>query len=295
MVRRPSGRMQATVLPHEGRVYLDWCHTTNSWVLSHTETHERVSLPPGSWELAFDTDGFCDCVDTGDIEEPEVELDHFLRLELAQTDEGRLLIVGPEDSAGARSKLFLDTHSLQFELRNVDLKLGPTMRDHRLSAACFRRSRCGFMWFFSLVGLYVMLGFEMFGGVASRWAWQSLPTFVRRISPMVGGQVMRSQSFTKQEKQSDMGDRCLPWHSVSSLGLVVLLSGWCSSTSRTGGLQIERHRLASQELLRSVVRLACGDSARQVPLLLDDAFEWRWPRPAGGEHRFALIVKAANH
>lgn len=137
-------------------------------------------LPPGDHEIAWDEEGFgfvVHCRNGDDQEEEEVE--KFLPLQVASTPEGRTLVVDP---AADGCRFFLDSKSLEYIERSLSMRLGDTSQHHSLAAVVFERARCGFKVFVSLVSLYAMLGFNMFSGVGSRWAWQCLPVFQRRIA-----------------------------------------------------------------------------------------------------------------
>jgi hypothetical protein len=60
------------VVPHEGFLFLD-CNVRGEWVLTHTVTYERYTLPAlqpdHAWILGFDDEGFGCVVQTMDDEE----------------------------------------------------------------------------------------------------------------------------------------------------------------------------------------------------------------------------------
>lgn len=283
--------MEATVVSGKSTTHCDWCHERQRWVLSNTDTHETHVLPEGSWALAWDDADFGFVVATDDVEETEYELEQYLKLSVAQLDNGRRLVLGPEEDS-ARVRYFIDSASVNFKVQDVGLKLGPTMKLHNIAAACFSRPRYGFAWFFPLVGVYTLLAFDMFSGVASRWAWQMLPRFQKRVDSAVRGQVLRSQAFSKQEQTQDLEQRCLPWHAVSTFALLMLLASWGCDTACIGGLKDLRHRTGSQEFLKSLIATTCGAEPFRVPVYADDEFDYRWPRPPRGEHIFWLNVQA---
>lgn len=194
-------------------------------------------------------------------------------------------------------KQFVDSAALQFEEQTLVVVAGPARVPHNLMAACFSRLRGGFALFVSLVSVYVCLGFSMFKGVGSRWAWQSLPSFEKVLRKWVEGQVLRSMEYDRGcDPQADES-RCLPFHAVSVFGLVVLLTRWAAATPRQGGLRESNHKVASMHLLEGLVSAASSGDASVIKLLADDAFEWRPPRPARGDHPFVLrmqVVRGAS-
>lgn len=289
-----SFAMSATVQPHKDKVHCDWSEPEQQWIVSHLDTHERRALSDGSWAIAWDDDGFGYLVDTeaegGDEEADETPLEAWLRYQLAATDDGRLAVI---ETASPKSHEFVDSMSLQYREYKIGLKLGATQKVHTFASAFFRRHRVGFQIFLSLASLYTMLGFTMLGGVASRWAWQSLPAFQRRVSKIAPEQIMRSQAFERQRDQSQLAERCLPWHGASSVAVVVLLASWSCHSTKAGGLKEERHRMACQEMLVAIAQSALGHNSHRVPIFADDQFAWRWPRPPVGGHMFWMTVQAS--
>lgn len=78
---------------------------------------------------------------------------------------------------------------------------------------------------------------------------------------------------------------------MSILGLVVLSAGWASASHKAGSLKNLQHRLASQHLLQAMIRTALGNEAHMVPILADDTYEWRHPRPPAGDHLYWMSVQ----
>lgn len=73
------------------------------------------------------------------------------------------------------------TASVDYCVREVVFRMGPTQAEHRFTIAVLRRPRSSIRFWWSLVSVYNTLGFDTFKHVASRWSWQSLPAFAKII------------------------------------------------------------------------------------------------------------------
>lgn len=146
--------MQATLCPHREHVACDFCPLESRWILSHAITQERVALPSaGSWCLAWDGDGFGYVVDENSISQQEVDIDEHLSLQLAETGDGRKVVLWPGEGP-SRRRCFLETKQTEFEVKSISTRLGPTSQAHNCEAACFKWPRTGgFCVYFSLVSV----------------------------------------------------------------------------------------------------------------------------------------------
>lgn len=187
--------MQVDLVPHQGYVHCDVCPVSQQWKLTHTGTLETAELAAGGrWVLCFDSDGFAYAIDELNDPQREVDVDEFWGSQLAQLPDGRLLVLGPIEN-GARSRSWLEALLVEFDRSTFSVRVGPTSQHHSFEVVAFKRPRGAFRVFFSLVALHRGLGFDMFHNVASRWAWQSLGGFEKRMARYLGGQVLRSQAY----------------------------------------------------------------------------------------------------
>lgn len=287
--------MEFDLEPHRGHVYIDWDATKQAQVLTHTTTREQYVLGGSGWDLAWDADGFAYLVNDLGPEQDERDVDDLFEMRLARAvgaDARQVLLGKPsEDPNAARPVVFLDSVALQFSEHRFAFKVGPTLADHVLDLAIFPRDRSGVRCFFSLTKIYTTLSFDMFKNTPSRWAWQSLPSFSKALSCFIDGQVERSQSFDEQESLKDLARGCLPFHAVSSVGLVMLLLQWSTCSSRHGGLKQPRHQNAARALLATIVSHVCSSRSQTVVILADDDFKRQSPRPLVGEHPVDLVIQ----
>lgn len=279
--------MEAKVLHHTDRVFCDLDSRSGQWILTHTTTGEAVALEgPGPYELAWD-EGFAFLVE---VEQPgdeaEVDVDTLFSWQVCEC-QGREVTVGPQSADGA-SKYFIDTAMLAFERKKVWLRIGATRAKHEVPCIAFERCRSGFRLCWSLVGLYKCLGFSMFNGVASQWAYKSVASIGKVLGKVSSGLLYRSQEYASVANDIAPTDLCLPFHAMATLGLVLMLCIWCGATARRGGLRSATHREAARSALVALVELSCNGKPSTIPLLVDTSFEWRAPRPPAGEHPFDL-------
>lgn len=223
----------------------------------------------------------------------EHDVDQFLRRKLAKSDDGRLLVLESGTGVGQHGAFwYLDTKSREAKLEVFVVNAGATQAAHELQAAVFSRPRGGFVIFWSLVSIYRALNLNMFGGVASRWAWQSMPSFDRVVAAHFPGQVLRSQVYGADEDAAGTNsDRCLPFHSISSVAWLLLLCRWAGASNRNGGLRSDAHRLAALAFLQSLVRAGCDSASSPLVVLVDDGYGWQWPRPLAGSDALELPVE----
>lgn len=232
--------MDVDLQPHSGVVFVDSCPSAGRQLLTHTVTLEQRALPPGEWQVAMDPDGFAYLVDLDGDQSVEKDVDEILASQLAKSlVNGRRLIFQSQqvDSQGHRPFVYMDTAMVRFKAERFEFKVGAAMRPHAFETVVFTRPRAGFARFWCLTVLYSSLAFDMFSNTPSRSAWQSLPRFEKAVGATAKGQVLRSQIFEELGVGDRLEDRCLPWHGVSTVGLIVLLSQWAVCPTRRGGAE----------------------------------------------------------
>lgn len=212
---------------------------------------------------------------------------------IVEAASGDRFMLGPDASA-APGRVHLQNAPVDYCVREVVLRMGPTRARHRFTIAVCRRPRSSIRCWWSLVSVYNTLGFDIFKHVASRWSWQSLPAFAKTIGEILPSQVIRSQQYDNSQTSKELtevAERCLPWHGVGSAGLVILLARWHGASARRGGLAKAMHKLSAGFMLKAIVEVVCGEASLFIDLLVDDSFEFRWPRPPAGDFHYRLLVK----
>lgn len=200
----------------------------------------------------------------------------------------------PQSRGYISSKTFLDTELRSYENMRVQLKVGPTLAAQHLEALRLRRRRSGFCIYFSMIAIYNVCSFSMYKGVASRWVWEVLPATERFLNECCADQVLRAMPYLAKENNAKDHDRFAPWNCVSSLGLVALLARWSGAGGRGGGLANPGSRSAAGTLLQSVCDSVLRGTTVELTMLMDDDFQWRWPRPPAGGDAIKLVVKDSS-
>lgn len=97
-----------------------------------------------------------------------------------------------------------------------------------------------------------------------------------------------------EEGKDSEAQTILPFLGLSSHALLALLTRWSVATPRRGGLNDPKHRMASAELLLSLLDAARGSSAGASVLWVSLVGNWSiaWPRPDFGEHEVSLVWNA---
>lgn len=286
--------MEAEAVPHLDYLFVDQDLRGEFQVLTHTETLESVALPQrGHWELAYDPEGFatlfCD-----DRAQKEFEPEHFLKLQLCVVVGTERRFYKPVHSTSKNDATFLDSPMRTFEARTVSIKLGPCRGLHSFDIVVCERPRQGFKCFFSAVSVYNGLSYDMYKGCASRWAWQQVGAFEKFCSDLCPQQVQRSMPYQNATVADDDKDaRVFPWHAWSSAALVALMARLCAAPRRAGGLESDRCRQATSMFLDAIVEQVCRGRVLMMKLCLEDDWEWRWPRPSGGEEHLDFLVEAS--
>lgn len=189
-------------------------------------------------------------------------------------------------------KKFLDTELKTFTTAELKLKIGPTSSEHKFDVAVMARARHGFYSFWSLTDLYRTLHFEMYNRVASRWAWGILPSCEKFIGRCCDDQVIRNMPYSSSETECEGGqDRILPWHSISSLALIALLSRWSAAGARSGGLVAVQARRACSSMLEGLCDSVLKGATKVIFIYFGGDFEWRWPRPPTGSCEARMVVE----
>jgi len=291
---------EAVAVPHAGLVWLDLCDNESCFHLAHSESQEVVQVPGarGEKELAFDNDGFAYIHEEGKVE--EIDVDGLLQWRLFEQESGgkRLLV---RLDGNRLERLYLDTWSRAFVLKDVMVKIGPTRSAHAFNVAVCDRPRHGFKVFYSMTSVYNALGLTQFSGCGSRWSWQTVPTCEKFVHSVVPGQIARSMSYTSPKAgggqktcaaaDAEDSTRVFPWHCLSSLGILAVLVRWSALHRPRGGFETGAARDACALCLQSLLKPGDERKALTMTLCLDNEWKWRWPRQAHGENPVELAVQ----
>lgn len=190
------------------------------------------------------------------------------------------------------TRKYLGTGEMAFSTADMKLTAGATSQAHSFDVAKLECARGGFYMFSSIVSVYRAAGFTMYSGVASRWAWEVLPSIEKFVGQCMPHQVARSLPYGDQTSSYDGPTlRILPWHGLSSFALVVMLVRWCAAPSRQGGLLCDKARRACSVLLDGVCDSIFRGKRLEKVVFMDDDFEHRWPRPPSAERPVHIVIE----
>jgi len=286
-----SGEDLAKLVPHEGRVFVDFDAAANKWQVSDIITHQVCTLPPAQgWELECDSEGYAIAlVSSGGA---ELDLDEQLPQTLYALPDGRELTLLSEPGEGFK-KTFLDTARPMYCSMLISIKVGCMLSVLGLSCAIFDMARGGCQVFWSLSSIAESMKFGMFKGDYTRWAWQSLPQWQNKLKSLglSSCHLLRSMQYApNKRKQGADPDRVLSFQAASTVGLMALLSQWAHCSPRQGGIKSAREKQCATDLLQAFVGAACKGQEWQATILVDDTTQWHWPRPLLGTNAYKLNI-----
>ena len=286
-----SGEDLAKLVPHEGRVFVDFDAAANRWQASDIITHEVCTLPPArGWELECDSEGYAIALVSS--EGAELDLDELLPQTLYALPDERQLTLLSEPDTGFK-KTYLDTASAMYCTMLINIKVGCMLSILGLSSALFDMARGGCQVFWSLSSIAESMKFGMFKGDHTRWAWQGLPQWQNsfRSLGLSSCHLLRSMQYaSNKRKQGADPDRVLSFQAASTVGLLALLSQWAHCSPRQGGIKSAREKQCSADLLQAFVDAACKGQEWQATVLVDDTTQWHWPRPLLGTNAYKLNI-----
>ena len=172
-VKQPLGDARSATeecdcVPHVGNLFLkEMASTPRRVALCHRVTLEGKALPPGTWEIVYDEEGWAAIVDTEDDNVDPILAEDFLNRILCRSACGEDMVC--EVSGGKRRLWSLATKKRQHVALAAAFDVGPTRQEHKLR--CFRlawpRQRCHF--YFEVVALYRWMRLECYSGEPSKW------------------------------------------------------------------------------------------------------------------------------
>lgn len=280
-------RGEASHTPHMGFVFIDWDAFAERWVLTHTRTCERVELPFGADQkpdLLFDCEGFAAVV--LDDTEPELAEDLF-KQQLFSTPDGGLNVIITECDGSVTNASLSALESL-WKIASLRAPVGPLRAEAQVDFAVFDRPRFGCRCWWNVLSLHQVGGFVFKVKFPSIWLHKGLPGWVEMLTWLhAAGHVALSKRY--KEDSSDSDNRLLPWVSVSSVGLLALLSAWSWGSKRRCGLQSEENQERAR-LLLAAFTLILDKAEFQLVLFADSEVRLQWPRPSCGRSPFRVVV-----
>lgn len=266
-----GGMKKFVLLPHVGVVRLSWHPGVHQWVVLHSVSGERKALPPtlSEWSLEYKPDGLAFAFDLGDT--PQVlEVDDFLRFRVFKKDqqggESEYML---EYSVGAGQRIKSPLEHMQAEHNYGDcyLALGLGLAKDQLPFARFElpRDNCYIWWEVRAIVELIQVA----PGAATSFIQKYIGAWNRALVMLQLSECLRSSQYERQRQAGEDRRRCLRFISVSSVGLVALLSKWASLMPNRGGLRSEAAVEKTKGLLLELCRVAAGEGGAFTLYLSD--------------------------
>lgn len=276
-----SSASNATLVPHESRVYLDQIGE-RMFALTNTTTLERRDLPVGHWELEFDNEGYGILIGSEGSEPASILVEEFMARKLYEKDSGEFIVVDARQDPGA------DTYSLDLLTQKyvesfMDLVWGPNKQKLRIAVCILRWPRQEARTFLSFADLYVAFGLDSYDNQWSKWAWTGWPRWQSYLNSLgLKGHLL--QSTMNKGAHGETGDlgrtvAILPAASGSVWAVMALCLRWGSPARTRGTLAKAEHRTVAMWMLASLIRAACELKAWHLEIRFAEPWENRNPRP----------------
>ncbi len=185
--------------------------------------------------------------------------DDILKKELFESPSGTLYlkVPGSGSAAIALSRVISRHRDAKLTIASRETS---AMADLRLYVFAAARD-AGQRVFWDSFGLYKYMLLTGYNKQPSKWVWTVAGRWRTFWSDMgfASQLVCSSHALTSDDtKESTMPeDRCLDTPSISTVGLILLMTRWSSCSKRVGGFESENNRAAALGLLASVIQEVC--------------------------------------
>ena len=295
----PAGGSQKIRLLSEscvGAVFVD-CVADGEWVATNVITYEKVALKAMHCETNENGD-------TGELvilmldEHGGHTLVHpetlFAR-QLFRLEDGRERYV---QELGKTPKMWsLDEARTQHRAATLSVWPTASTAKYDVEVYMFRRPRVpNVRVYWSLTCIYKAMGMTCYQKVPSKWIWSCTPKWLEMQLMYFGTPQLCYSTYLSESTSRRQGeiqsDRCLANTSISTLGLVALLTTWAFARRGRGAAMDPDVRTHARQLLERVIGAAfCRGQPRKVTLHLEEGWLPPWPRPiAMGAQTLDLVV-----
>lgn len=248
----------ATEASHRDIVFLDQVGE-QAFILTNVVTGESKALPPGQvWDLEFDEDSGAGVVfSVSDDNERPMMVSELLKKTVFADDEGGYHVL-MENQLGGKPVAW--ARALTAHLAAVaTITLGPTQASLEMSVWVFRVDRPGKQKaFWDICAFYKGLGMDSYKGFPSKWFWNLHPVWSAFLKQhFAPDQFVLSTHTGLSSDKADVVPwhlRCLPASSVSTAGMLILLTRWAFCTKRCGGLGSQSQKEGAAQYLASFIR-----------------------------------------
>lgn len=180
----------------------------------------------------------------------------------------------------------LDSLTTPHKVAAVAVLVGPTSASATFDVCVLRRARsCQQRVYLSFESLVTFFGLTVFKNQPSEWVNRGGPTWEKHLLKLVGPQQVVYGTYqshrTIHKNTLQFSDRCLPYPSLFTCGLIVLcLRGGCEC-QQSGGFDCQRNKDSALTLVESLLTVYKSPSlhGQAIILVLDDSWRCTWPRP----------------
>ena len=267
------------MVPHVGRFSLQKERGAD-YIYDEFLLHKQ-KLPEGVWELE-ELSGFYALVDTREDSGRCILVEDLMTKTLWKDEASSELLESVKLDDG--SLKWNNLTSLMARSRCVEAVFVTGPLHQKISFEGWqvywpRGSGSRYLW--SLPAMYKLLGLSTYSGQASKWAFDNHDRWCKRIS-LLGGSgrhLFRTRLCSRQMScNTDPLEGVLPQPSVTTIGLLTLLSSWAFASTQSGGLRTENRRAAAKEILTGIIRSAAQWQPFKVAITVDNSWKIVWPR-----------------
>jgi hypothetical protein len=282
-------------VPHVGQLFLDQIGV-NEFVLTHSGTHEQVSLR-GDWRLIEiddeDNSGeYALCSAQLDPESTEIETRlarDVLEKCLKVSSDGEQFIVQHGQATS------WDLARTRFQEATWNCKLPYDRKNGDFAQYWFAIPRAsGLRCYWDSHSIYAALGLTQSKGIPSHWISKVAATIKARGVQCFGHCHMVAGTQMKDPKSlTSWVDKCLPHWSLSTALVVAMSARWAYEPRNNGSFVKSENRSCAVALLDSLYGAA---ACTQEPLRIYFGRDWQpsWPRPVAMNATFIDLHVCAN-
>ena len=285
-----TAQLQLQLATEEGRVYIEQGRARPQAYLVHGLMYIRVPLPAGGpYFFVWDQAGFGAVADASGMHEPIMVSEAFPKI-LWCADDGELFM----ETKATGEVISLSNQAQRHEAVTIDVRMLPLGTAGSFSAYKLAWPRAGCFFFWHGQSLYTVLSFKTYKGVSSLWVFENKATWRKFYVEFFNDETHFVDSF-----RTDCSHRVqaalplsLPTCSLSTAGVLALLTRWTTPSPKAGGLRKLDDRRVAKILLDAFARIAGGEAPLKIPLRLNTDWMPTWPARDFTEEHLHVVLHA---
>ena len=260
-----------------------WIHNalTGETALLPSQCHEHLDLQ------IFYVDGGLTALVMGDEMAEDVDVDDVFLLTPLTTSTGRTMV----NPGSVKTEDFYDQRVKEYTYGRICATVGAYPgHESKWEIAIYDLPRIdGCRCMLSAVDLYELLAVSTHVGTSyGDWAKEHWGSWVTRTRSGEEGYLQNGQPYRRGGALPADSVRNLPWRSLSTAGVVSVLSRMAWGTTREGGVQNEALRNRGGEVLELLLRLAASTDW-VLRLVSDNRDSYVPPPPVGPRGHFPFV------